>query len=84
VRRQFAMNPMLHRTIIRKSITFAYVQLRGNKSKVGLRKSLSDKTGQTSTLHRYGTNEQCGKQQRSDAVTGIGAGTSRTRDKKFT
>ena len=25
MRRQFAMNPMLHRTILRKSITFAYV-----------------------------------------------------------
>jgi len=36
MRRQFAMNPMLHRTIIRKSITFAYVQLRGSKSKLGL------------------------------------------------
>jgi len=44
---------------MRKSIIFAYMQLRGNKSKVGLR-SLSDKTGQTLTLHRYGTNEQCG------------------------
>jgi len=62
VRHQFAMNPMLHRTIMRKSITFAYVQLRGNKSKVGLR-SLSDKTCQTLTLHRYGTNEQCGTKQ---------------------
>jgi len=30
------MNPMLHRTILRKSITFAYVHLRGNKSKLGL------------------------------------------------
>jgi len=60
MRRQFAMNPMLHRTIMRKSITFAYVQLRGNKSKFGLRRSLSDKTGQTLTLHRYGTNKQCG------------------------
>jgi len=59
MRRQFAMNPMLHRTIMRKSITFAYVQSRGNKSKVGLR-SLSDKTGQTLTLHRYGTKEQRG------------------------
>jgi len=27
---------MLHRTILRKSITFAYVHLRGNKSKLGL------------------------------------------------
>jgi len=59
MRRQFAMNPMLHRTIMRKSITFAYVQLQRNKAKVGLR-SLSDKTGQTLILHRYGTNEQCG------------------------
>jgi len=59
MRRQFAMNPMLHRTISHKSITFAYVQLRGNKSKVTLR-SLSDKIGQTLTLHRYGTNEHCG------------------------
>jgi len=40
MRRQFAMNPMLHRTIIRKSITFAYVQLRGNKSKIGFKKKL--------------------------------------------
>jgi len=60
MRRQFAMNPMLHRTILRKSVTFAYVQLRGNKSKVGLRRSLNDKIGQTLTLHRYGTNEHCG------------------------
>jgi len=29
-------NPMLHRTILCKSITFAYVGLRGNKSKLGL------------------------------------------------
>jgi len=72
MRHQLAMNPMLHRTIMRKSITFAYVQLRGNKSKVDLR-SLSDKTSQTLTLHRYGTNEQCGTKQRSDVVTGIEA-----------
>jgi len=31
MRYRFAMNPMLHRTILRKSITFAYVYLRGNK-----------------------------------------------------
>ena len=72
MRHQFAVNPMLHSTIMRKSITFAYVQLRGNKSKAGLR-SLRDKTDQTLTLHRYGTNEQCGTKQRSDVVTGIGA-----------
>jgi len=36
---RFAMNPMLHRTILRKSITFAYVHLRGNKSKFGLEAS---------------------------------------------
>jgi len=30
------MNPMLHRTILCKSITFAYVHLIGNKSKLGL------------------------------------------------
>jgi len=30
------MNPMLHRTILRKSITFAYAHLRGIKSKLGL------------------------------------------------
>jgi len=48
MRREIAMmNPMLHRTIIHKSITFAYVHLRGHKSKVVLRKSLSDITGQT-------------------------------------
>jgi len=29
-------NPMLHRTILRKSITFVYVHLGGNKSKLGL------------------------------------------------
>jgi len=34
------MNPMLHRTILRKSITFAYVHLRGNKSKLGLEASV--------------------------------------------
>jgi len=46
---------------------------------------LSDTTGQTLTLHCYGTNKQCGTQQRSDdVVTGVGAGTSRTRDKQFT
>jgi len=32
MRYRFAMNPMLHRTVLRKSITFAYVHLRGNKS----------------------------------------------------
>ena len=36
MRYRFAMNPMLHRTILRKSITFANVHLRGNKSKLGL------------------------------------------------
>jgi len=35
MRCRFAMNPMLHRTILRKSITFAYVDLRENKSKLG-------------------------------------------------
>jgi len=46
---------------------------------------LSDTTGQTLTLHRYGTYKQCGRYQRSDdVVTGVGAGTSRTRDKQFT
>jgi len=44
---------------------------------------LSDKTGQTLTLNRYGTNKQCGTKQRPDAVTGVGAGSSRTRDKQF-
>jgi len=38
---------------------------------------LSDKTGQTLTLHRYGTNKQCGTLQRSDVVNGVGAGSSR-------
>ena len=59
-RRQFAKNPMLHRIILRKSTTFTYVHLRGNKSQVSLRRSLSDKIGQTLTLHRYVTNEHCG------------------------
>jgi len=36
VRYRFAKNPMLHRTILCKSITFAYVHLWGNKSKRGL------------------------------------------------
>jgi len=36
MRYRFAMNPTLHRTILRKSITFAYVHLRGHKSKLGL------------------------------------------------
>ena len=36
MRYRFAMNPMLHRTILRKSVTFAYVHLRENKSKLGL------------------------------------------------
>jgi len=45
---------------------------------------LSDTTGQTLTLHRYGTNKQCGKYQRSDVATSVGAGTSRTPYKKFT
>jgi len=45
---------------MRKSITFAYVHLRGNKSTVGLRRSLSDKTSQPFTLQPYGTNKQRG------------------------
>jgi len=44
---------------MRKSITFAYVHLRENKSNC-FRRSLSDETDQTLTLHRYGTNKQCG------------------------
>jgi len=44
---------------------------------------LNDEIGQTLTLHRYGTNKQCGTQQPYDAVTGVGAGTSRTWDKQF-
>jgi len=32
-------NPVLQRTILRKSITFAYVHLRGNKSKLGLKEA---------------------------------------------
>jgi len=36
---------------------------------------LSDKIGQTLTLHRYGTNAQCATQQPYDAVIGVGAGT---------
>jgi len=35
MRCRFAMNPMLHRTIMRKSITSTYLHLRGNKSKLG-------------------------------------------------
>jgi len=31
-----------------------------NFEKRWFRRSLSDKTGQTLTLHRYGTNKQCG------------------------
>jgi len=53
MRYRFAMNPMLHRTILRKSINCAYVHLRGNKSKLGLEAWVI-------TLHRYGTNKQCG------------------------
>jgi len=36
MRRRFAMNPTFHRTILRKSITFAYVHLRGDKSELRL------------------------------------------------
>ena len=36
MRCRFSMNPMLHRTIMRKSITSTYIHLRGNKSKLGL------------------------------------------------
>jgi len=36
MRCRFSMNPMLHRTIMRKSITSTYIHLRGNKSKPGL------------------------------------------------
>jgi len=36
MRNRLAINPMFHRNILRKSITFAYVHLRGNKSKPGL------------------------------------------------
>jgi len=36
MRYRFAMNPMLHRTVLRKSITFVYVRLRGNKAKLDL------------------------------------------------
>jgi len=38
MRYRFAMNPKFHRTILRKSITLAYVHVRGNKSKLGLEK----------------------------------------------
>jgi len=38
IRYRFAMNPLFHWTILRKSITLAYVHLRGNKSKLGLEK----------------------------------------------
>jgi len=48
------------------------------------RKSLNDETGKTLTLHRCRINKQCGTWQRSDVVTGVGAGTWRTRDKQFT
>jgi len=36
---------------------------------------MSDKIGQTLTLHRYGTNEQCGTKQSYNAATSVGAGT---------
>jgi len=38
MRYRFAMNPMLHRTVLRKSITSTHVglHLRGNKYKLGL------------------------------------------------
>jgi len=36
MRYRFAMNPTLHRTILHKSVTFAHVHLRENKSKLGL------------------------------------------------
>jgi len=40
MRYRFAMNPMVHKTILHKSITFTYVHLRGNKSKLGLEEAL--------------------------------------------
>jgi len=39
------MNPMIHRTILLKSITFAYVHLLGNKSKLGLDSKVVIKVG---------------------------------------
>jgi len=36
MRCRFAMNTMLHSTIMRKSITFVYAHFRGNKSKLVL------------------------------------------------
>jgi len=36
MRYRFAMNPTLHRSILRKSVTFAHVHLRENMSKLGL------------------------------------------------
>jgi len=36
MRYRFAMNPMLHRTILGKSISFVHVHLRGNKNKLDL------------------------------------------------
>jgi len=72
---------MLHRTIMRKSITSTHVHLRGNKSKLGLEvwviKLVKHCTATEPT-------SKCDTQQRSDVVTGVGAGTSRTRDRQFT
>jgi len=36
MRYRIAINPMFHMTMLRKSITFAYVHLRGNIFKLGL------------------------------------------------
>jgi len=49
---------MLHRIILRKLITLAYVHLRGNKSKLGLEEAWVINLVQL--LHRYGINKQCG------------------------
>jgi len=47
---RFAMNPMVQRSILRKSITFAYVHLLRNKSKLGLDSKVFLKVGGIATL----------------------------------
>ena len=50
MRYRFAMNPMVHRTIWCKSITFAYVHLRRSKSKFGLDSEVVLKRGEIAPL----------------------------------
>jgi len=44
------MNPMVHRTILCKSVTFAYVHLLGNKCKLGLDSKVFLKVGGIAAL----------------------------------